>query len=223
MYSYEDYCEYFEMTEADAVVHEYQEKMKELLVKPILDNINILQEENERLKKENATVAEKTRELAQLKREFEREKTKLIECEAEKYRRSLFAVQGGDIVYIVGSDETKEKCKHCNGTHKITVMVLDKEQKLDCPKCSYGGTFISDKTFHPLKMVVRTAALHIYDENKKSETHVYVYPYGGSRNEDAMECVPHTSNDYRTKFYMTLEECEQECKSKREAWLKSNK
>ena len=197
--------------------------MKELLIKPIINNINILQEENKRLKKENATVGEKTREIAMLKREFEREKAKLVEAEAEKYRRTLFSVQGGDIVYIVGSNETKEKCQHCNGTHKITVMVLDKEQKLDCPKCGYGGTFVSDKTFYPKKMVVRTATLHIYDENTKSETHVYAYPYGKSNHDDTIECVPHTSNDYRTKFYMTEEECEQECKNKREAWLKSNK
>lgn len=217
MYGYDDYPEYFEMAEADAVVREYQEKMKELLIKPIIDNLNILQEENARLKKENAVVGEKTRELAQLKRDFERSKEEMVRAENEKYRRTLFDIQGGDIIYVVGCSDTEEKCPHCNGTHKIFVDILGESKKLDCPKCSYSGKIVSDRKFFPKKMIVTSATLHIYDQNQKSELTVYARQQDKNR-EDSSEFGHYLHGGYKTKFYPTIEECQVECDKRRKEW-----
>jgi len=76
--SYYDEEQYFEPSEADILLSEYQQKMKEVLISSVKNEIEAIKEENERLKVENEKLNKRFRniELEEQQLEFKKKNLK---------------------------------------------------------------------------------------------------------------------------------------------------
>lgn len=208
---WDDYEECFEIAEADAVVLEYQNKMKELLVKPIIDELKYLKEENERLKKENSEVPSKGRELDSAIRDFNTNKKKIVEEENAKYRKTLIQFNYGDSIYIIDSHSEYTTCTVCSGKHSLDVDAGGKTIKVICPHCDYAGKKMISIIYSPKKLLIESGTIHFWNKFNKFTT--IILAKNNERGEST-EYKLYTEDGYRTDFYPTIEECQLECDRK---------
>ena len=103
--SYYDDCydeEIYEKTALDELLSEYEEKCKKILLNSIQEEIDKIKNENLTLGESNKKMRKEISNLDTLKREFEKDKQKLINEGIAAYQReALSGLRCGDTVWTI--------------------------------------------------------------------------------------------------------------------------
>ncbi len=234
MYNYEDYENYYEPSELEQLAEEFKNKCWELILPDIKKRIEFLEEENKNYKDRNAELRSQLRDIDKLKQNIEDQKQELINEGIANYQReALSGLKCNDNVWTIKSETTTEKCKYCNGTHKIKVDVAGITKDVDCPHCDYGGKVITDIIYTPVKRIISQINNSVWNNNKSFKRYLYLKEVKGCNdngrdefiydNEYGSEGEASERNDYsgnlRRDFWFTEEDCLAECKKRKEEWI----
>ena len=240
MYGYED-CydeQMYEPTPLDELFIEYNEKCKSILLSSVQSEINSIKDENSKLKEQNKVLNQKLYDIESVKREIEQNKQKYIREGIEEYQReALSGLRCGDTVWVIKTETKKEKCKHCNGTHKIQVDVAGIMKNVDCPHCGYSGETTVSVEYTPVKRKIVQINSSLWAENRRFQRHLYLedgvaYPREvsdeGYVHDNSDGCLgdaieTNYANGLKRDFWFSEDECLSACKDKKEEWMAKNK
>lgn len=150
MYYYED-C-YDNQSEADAIIEEATDKLREIIVQPIKDRLKYINEWEDKYYKKDANLAKLQQELEKQRQALEKEKQ---EWNSEKENKPIEFINTitdkvckglkiGQKVWRIKSNYYNIPCPKCNGTRKIQVKYFDGqivEEKCSC--CDGKKTTVS--------------------------------------------------------------------------------
>lgn len=219
MYDYEEH--YYEPSIADEIMVEYQQKMKDALLKTVKNDIEGVKQENERLKEENEKLKEKVNGIAQRERELECKKDNLVR-EVRSKRLSELMKDFEIAMYRVDDESIKiPKCNKCNNSRKIEfISPLGKKMEEYCT-CNVSETVYVVKEFLCVEFRVDRDRKQMlmwykvkqdrdrdYDHCKILNTDAEVYEEG-IKFEDL-------DTEYHNLFFKSKEQCQKYCD-----WLNS--
>lgn len=228
----------YEPTLLDELFTNYKEECKKILLSSVQNEINEIKNDNIRLKNDNKKLRDEFRNLDVLKHEIEQNKEKLIDEGISAYQReALSGLRCGDTVWTVKTETVTEKCKHCNGTHKIKVDVAGIKKMVDCPHCSYGGYVEVDVTFTPVARKIAQIDTSMWASNKCFKRFLYLEEISGSnrtagedyicdnRDGDLKDATERNDygNNLKRDFWLSEEDCLIACAEKKEKWIEENK
>lgn len=141
MYDYDEFESYYDPSEADEIVIEYQEKMKEVLLKGIKNDIKNTTSENERLKEENKKLKDRERDVDNKERQLEYQKSNLFQ-EVKRERLSQ-VLENFQVIMYRASTTTKKlpKCNKCNDNRKIEFKSPSGKTMTESCECDKGIAF----------------------------------------------------------------------------------
>jgi hypothetical protein len=189
-------------------LEEYEVNLREIITKAVNDKIRKTIDELTLVKSQNEILTKEKNELKNQNRNIERvhkeELDKALKENTKEVERKLSCgFIPYDVIYYVKSDSKITKCEKCDGKGKVTVEVLGKNTKVDCPHCSYGNIY--HYNYYPVQDIVSSVYFnyHRIDRNKRDGElvlkveKIYLDKYDSSMSQESI--------------YRTLEECQLRC------------
>lgn len=181
MYNNYDYENFYEQTELDNLFLEYLPKAKELLLRPIKQEIEDLRSENIRMKAELSEIEKREYDFSIKEKAFEREsKLFLGKLEQNFIRSNLSGLKQFleiQTVYIPNYTYKKiEKCQLCN--EKRQFCLVSPDGKIHTTPCSCNNS------------------KQVYHCSKEELTHFSILKHKGDKNIDITFSVSISDDDY---------------------------
>lgn len=136
--NYDD-CEYYEPTQADMIMDEFIDKMREALTDAAKDEIERLRRENEELKKYNYTLLKREVDIGAKSRQLD-EKEKDLERSfyRKKFNEFLQPFLDNIEVYFASHEPHEQpKCEFCNDERKLIFTASNGDVKMEWCKCAH--------------------------------------------------------------------------------------
>jgi regulator of replication initiation timing len=236
-----DYYEplYYEPSEADIILSEYQNKMKEILLDSIKADFERISSENIRLSAENQKLKDKENEVDRKARELKYKEDNLKrEVENEFYKTNIGNIleryiEDCELWFADKKQYRKKKCNLCNKDRKLIAEFPNgkkSESDCDCAKYYYK--------YKPYMTTEQTIKIYKRNSNYSSERRFYFtksyipsknsYSYDDSYSEFKIGHVVDVFDDNTKKIYEDLrygeklgfrnkDECQKFCN-----WLNEN-
>ena len=222
MYYDEEEQPYYEPSQADELLMEYQEKMKSALLETVKYQIESYEKENDILKAENQKLKDNEHKVRDRERKLEYEKSDLMR-QVKRERLSELMKDFKVIMYQAGSKGVKlPKCDKCNDNREIEFKSpTGKKMKESC-KCNINKTVYIPEEYictefkvdqdNGNKMLMWYKEHHEkdYDYYGEDSSNYCRVIYSEEMNFEDLEC-------YHT-YFKTKEECKKYCK-----WLDKNR
>lgn len=195
-YNPEDFLEEYEVSLREIITKAVNDKIKKTI-----DALEVEKSKNEVLTKEISELKGKLRSADKLHKE---ELDKALKENSKEIKRKLscgFAPY--DVVYYVKSNSTTTKCEKCDGKGKVTVEVLGKNTKVDCPHCRYGRNY--HYAYYPVQDVVSSVYFNYHREDRNKRDGELVL------NVEKIYLDKYDSSMSQESLYRTLEECQKRC------------
>lgn len=218
MYYEEDY---YEPSATDEILIEYQQKMKDILLGSIKEEIENIKSENIKLKEENNILSQKVNEIDSKERELEHKKSNLL-WEVRRERLSELMKDFQIIMYQAYSIyEDLPKCDNCDENREIKfISPLGNEMKESCT-CNKRKTVYITREHICTEFKVNRDGKSLaawYKVNSDKD-----YDWYGYESNDYLETVYNENMNYidlsrHKTFFKSKEECQKYCD-----WLNDNK
>lgn len=215
---------YYEPSQADMIMAEYQEKLKEALKDSVKNYIENVKKENEKLKKDNEKLQKLVAEIEDKERELEYQKSNLMR-EVRRERLSILLEDFQVIMYKVGNAYKEQpKCNKCNDKRKIVfISPLGNTFSESCtcaerlsyyiPEEQIATEFKIDNYFNKDKLIVW------YKNHKEKNSDDYCSYSSSSVIKTIYEPnLRFEEIEKRDMFFRSKEDCQKYCD-----WLNENK
>ncbi len=171
----EEYENYYEPSEADLILLEYQEKVKSALLKSVKSDIESIKSENERLKEENKKLKDKKNEIERRQRELKYKEDNLKrEVEKEFYESNIGEtlkryIENCELWFADSVSYQKEKCNLCDENRQLSALYPNGKNTTTSCDCA---NFYS--IYEPCATIERTIRFYKKNSDYSSERKFYL-------------------------------------------------